>query len=122
MNDEIVKLEDQLFARTVAEGALEGFAEAESDARHADAEKSLREALPGVVAASPGGTMTFDAVRRALLPEFFGRVKQGSYSRAVKALVKDGRLVREQRQHAKLDGDERLTLPYMDEAPTVSAA
>ncbi len=49
-----------------------------------------------------------DRVTGALLPRFFGRVKQGAYARCIKALVRDGRVAREERPAAALRPRERL--------------
>jgi hypothetical protein len=58
-----------------------------------------------------------------LLPEFFGAVKQGAYSRAAKALVKANRLDREKEGvRPALDPTERLSLPAPPAAPARRAA
>jgi len=55
------------------------------------------------------------------VPDFFGRVKQGAYSRAARALVKKGLVLREnEKVSAKFEDTERLTLP--PSGPYVPAA
>lgn len=109
MNDEIVKVDQELYLRTYAdENALPGIAEslyaAEMERRHEALEKEILEL---VVKAGAAGT-TFGAVTSELLPRYFGLVKQGRYSRVTKTLVRDGEVKREQRAAAKLKEDERL--------------
>jgi three-Cys-motif partner protein len=124
MNDEIVKLEALLYTKTYEnDEALDGFHEAECRARIETEEERLRERMFGLLAASSGGTMRFEEVRNALLPEFFGKVKQGAYSRAAKALVRDERLLREQRLAARFESSERLSVPRPEQRrPAASAA
>jgi three-Cys-motif partner protein len=123
MNDEIAKLEELLYTKTYEnDGALDGFHEAEWRARIETEEERLRERMFALVAASSGGAMTFEQVRRALLSEFFGRVKQGAYSRAAKALVHEERLLREQRPAAKFEPSERLSVPRPERRTSAASA
>jgi three-Cys-motif partner protein len=124
MNDEIVKLEERLYAKTYEEAderLLEGFATEEFKAQIAHDEERLKKRVLEAVAAA-GGTMSFGHLRDLLLPEFFGRVKQGAYSRACKALVKEGRLEREASLRAKIELSEHLSLPRRRAASGVTAA
>jgi three-Cys-motif partner protein len=113
MNDEIVKLQEQLFMRTYEhDGTLPGIAEPEWKASIEAEEQRLAERMPALVQNAPGATMTFGAIRDALWPEFFGVVKEGAYSRAAKALFKEERLAREKKGiKPKIDFSERLSVP-----------
>jgi three-Cys-motif partner protein len=123
MNDEIVKLERGLFAETYSADAIPEIIEYENDVRIQAAEARLRERMLTAISAAPGGTMTFHAVRDALLPDFFGQVKQGAYSRNAKALIQAGSLVREQPTlRAKLEPGERLSIPPPSRADAASSA
>jgi three-Cys-motif partner protein len=110
MNDEIVKLQEHLFMRTYErDDTLPGLAESEWKANIESEEKRLAERMLLLVKGAPGGTMTFGAIRDALLSEFFGIVKQGAYSRAAKVLVKQERLAREKKGiKPKIEFSERL--------------
>ncbi len=67
------------------------------------------------VSAAPGKVIQLGLLRATLVDEFFGRVKWGAYSKAVKNLIKADRLVREERKAAALRDDERLSLPSSGE-------
>lgn len=122
MNDEIVKLETRLYAETYGQDAIEEFIEHEIQMRMDEVECRLRERVFEVVSAAPGHKIAFAALRDALLPEFFGQVKQGAYSRAVKSLIAEDRLVREQRAAAKLAPGEMLSFPAQHAAGAAPAA
>jgi three-Cys-motif partner protein len=123
MNDEIVKLEDTLFRRTYGTDAMPDVIEHEISARHEQADADLRTRALEALSAATGHTMTFGELRDALVPEFFGRVKQGAYSRVVKTLVNDNLVAREARAAAKLEPSERLSLrTSTPEANTIASA
>lgn len=124
MNDEIVKLEEKLYELTYrVEDALPGFVQDEWKAKIVEEEDVLAERMFALVIDAPGCSMTFGALRDKLLPEFFGRVKQGAYSRAAKALLKADRMTREKEGlRPKLDLDERLSIPPAARAAAASAA
>lgn len=112
MNDEIVKLDELLFVRTFErESELDGFTEAELEARRNVVQTELEAAVVACVARTPGQSIAFSRVREELLPAFFGRVKQGAYAKAVKNLVKTGRLHRQERPAARLEDHELISLP-----------
>lgn len=121
MNDEIVKLENRLFGESYGDGALTEVIEHENAERIRVAEERLRERVLAAVTKTRGASIIFGDLRDALLPEFFGLVKQGAYSRAAKALVKDEQLVGEQRLHAKFEDDGRLTLATSTGEKTAAA-
>ncbi len=112
MNDQIVELTERLIQRDyLAEGVLEGFMEAEIEAHRARVRRHLEDATIELLAAAPGGTLPFGAIKEQLIGSFFGVVKDGGYSSVVKALVKDDRLTREKRKAAAVDGLEMISLP-----------
>lgn len=112
MNDEIVKLNELLlYSDFDPGGSFEGFAEWEVEQHRTRELAALQDAAWRHVASSPAGQIAFGALRDALLKDFFGRVKQGAYTKAVKLLVKQGRLEREeQREAAALKDWELITL------------
>ena len=124
MNDEIVKLQEHLFVKTYEDvNALPGIAQAEWEANIAHQEGRLGERILTLLANTPNHTMQFGELRKALLPEFFGAVKQGAYSRAAKALLTANRLDREKEGvRPALDPTERLSLPVPPPAPARRAA
>lgn len=119
MNDEIVKLEEKLHAKAYEGSLLVEFGADEWKGRIEAEEEDLKKRVLEAVSAA-GGTMSFGHLRELLLPEFFGRVKQGAYSRVCKALVKEGRLEREASLRAKLELSERLSLPRSRAAVTAA--
>ena len=117
MNDEIVKLNDLLlFGDFNPDGSIPGLAEWEVEQHRARELTALEESVLAAVSAAPGQVIVFGALRTILLDEFFGRVKWGAYSKAVKNLVKVDRLLREDRKAAALRDDERLRLPSAGES------
>lgn len=119
MNDEIVKLEEELLRRTYA-GGLEAVIDQQIEMDRAAADAQLRRRIIETLQSAPGATLTFGAVRDGLLDEFFGRVKQGAYSRVLKTLIRDGTVEREQRPAAKFEISERVWL-HAPEAVTTAA-
>jgi hypothetical protein len=122
MNNEIVKLEERLYAKEYEGSLLEDFAADEWKARIASEEERLKERVLSAISAA-GDTMSFGHLRDLLILEFFGRVKDGAYSRACKALVKEERLVREAASvRAKIELSEQLSLPRLADQAAVTAA
>jgi three-Cys-motif partner protein len=112
MYNEIVKLNELLLFRDLnPDGSIPGLAEWELDQHRARELAALEHAVFGVVASAAGQVIEFGALRTLLLDDFFGRVKWGAYSKAVKNLVKADRLLREERKAAAMREDERLRLP-----------
>ena len=112
MNDEMVKLDQRLHVATYDDpDALPGFAESEYEAHAETAQAQLERQMVELVANAPGGVLPFGCLRDELLTEFFGRVKQGAYGTAVRNLVKQGRLEREERVAARFELTERISLP-----------
>ncbi len=119
MNDEIVKLDNLLFQYTIAApGTLPGFEVVEAQARYEAKLGELEAATLALLARTEGNALPFDTIRRTLLPDYFGRVKQGAYAKVVKAACKSGKLKRqEERLHATVREDEiiRLAVPTQPE-------
>jgi hypothetical protein len=118
MNDEIVKLDALLLQRTVATtGIIEGFEQVEWDARYETTLGDLQKATVALLGATEGHALPFEQIRRTLLGDYFGRVKQGAYAKVVKAACKARTLTREQRLAATVTDDEiiRLTTPTTPE-------
>jgi three-Cys-motif partner protein len=115
MNDEIVKVETELFTRTYGDGAFPEMISMENEARVEAAESRLRASVLEAVEASPDGAVTISDLRAALLPDFFGQVKQGAYKRIPKSLAKEGLLSREKRLGAAVDDHEWFSLPTVPE-------
>jgi three-Cys-motif partner protein len=114
MNDEIVKLDALLFQRTVAAiGTIEGFEQVESDARYETTLGKLQKATIALLDSTDGQALPFEQIRRTLLDDYFGQVKQGAYWKVIKAACKAGTLTREHRLAATVTDTEiiRLTSP-----------
>jgi hypothetical protein len=108
MNNEMVKVDRELYIRTFeTPGTIPGFAGAEYEIRMAAALKNLEaDSLSAINAAS---RITFGALRASLLDDYFGRVKDGAYANAVKALARTGRIRRQKpKWNAKLEASEIL--------------
>jgi len=111
MNDSIVKVDETLMFKTYQDpGLLPGFGEASLEAYRAGTFSELQAAILDAIRAK-GGTVTFDQLRWLLVPEKFGKVKEAAYARAVKGLVREKKLLRQQRPAAKLELNEKLSLP-----------
>jgi hypothetical protein len=111
MNDQIVGLNEILYEREFTQsGELEGFTEAavaaERDRVMADLEAAVVECVRDA-----GGALPFTAIRDQLVNRFFGRVKQGAYSKAVKSLCKAEKLRRDERLAAAVGDYEMIRLP-----------
>jgi three-Cys-motif partner protein len=111
MNDEMVKLDRLQHIFTYGDGALPDLVEQEWDDRYAARLTALEKRIMAFVSAEPGRMTTFGRIRDEMLKGFFGLVKQGAHSNAVKSLVRGDRLLREQRAAAKLEPGERIWLP-----------
>lgn len=93
-------------------GALTGFAEEEDRLRLEGLRRRLEEAIVAMLAGQPDRTMSYEKLCLALRPDFFGQFKEGDYSKATKQLIKNDRLLREQKGvRPKLLPGERISLP-----------
>ncbi|MHB8059386.1 MAG: three-Cys-motif partner protein TcmP [Gaiellaceae bacterium] len=109
MNDEIFKVDRELYLRTYAVNAITEIVEGLFDSEVEGRETKLRsEALELIVSSGDRG-VAFEALENNLLPVYFGQVKKGAYSRAVKTLVKEEKVRREREARAKLEPREVLT-------------
>jgi hypothetical protein len=60
----------------------------------------------------PTHSMTFDAICLALRPRFFGKLKKGDYDKAIKQLLKNDKVRRQQKGlRPKLLPHEVISLP-----------
>lgn len=116
MNDEIVKLDEVLFVRTVAApDTIDGFDVVETEARYETKLIKLEAAVIACLTEAEGNALPFDAIRSTLLKDYFGQVKSGAYMKVIKAACKAGKLKREEeRLHATVADSEIIRLP----APT----
>lgn len=109
MNDEIVKLDDRLFQHTIRDpDALEGFIEAEADARYQTALAELETGICRFLSNKPNATATYGEIRDALLPDFFGRVRWTGYGIAIRSLCKAQVVEREDRVAAKFANEHEV--------------
>jgi hypothetical protein len=116
-----VKLNELMLYRELnREGSIPTLAEWELEQLRARELKALEAAVLEAVTAAPG--IQFHALRRQLLPTFFGRVRWGAYSKAVKNLVKGDMLVREERKGAALRENERLQVAGAASTQAATAA
>jgi len=114
MNDCIVKVDRALLSQTYeAPDQLPGIVEGTVAAYEIGIDQELRRAILAVLTKF-GGDSTFRRLRRELLYDgFYGRVKESAYARAVKALVKEGKVIRQNRPGAKLELTEIIRLPAL---------
>jgi three-Cys-motif partner protein len=111
MNDAIVKVDEMLMSKTYMDpGFLPGLGEASIDAYRAATFSDLQAAILAAIH-DKGGPVTFDQLRRLLVPANFGKVREGVYAKAVKSLVRAENLRRQHRVAAKLEPSEKLGLP-----------
>lgn len=111
MNDCIAAVDPDLMERTLSgPDQLPGFVTVTLEAFRAEIESQLCQAMVAAVQKA-GGSLGFGPMCVSLLNEFFGRVPESGYARLVKRLVKDNVIDREQRQAAKLEPKEILSLP-----------
>ncbi|MFL5911302.1 MAG: three-Cys-motif partner protein TcmP [Gaiellaceae bacterium] len=118
INDLLASVQSRLYivsCQRERPDALTGFFEDEDRQRIEGLRKALGEATVKRLKAEPTHTMRYGQLCLALRPEFFGKLKEGDYSKAVKALLAEGRVLREQSGvRAKLLPDELISLPVDD--------
>jgi three-Cys-motif partner protein len=121
MNDAVVKVDQMLIRRKYDRpGQLPGIAESliAGALGHAALEREEvleRDILQALLTAS--GLLTFHELKWELAQDHFGKVTQGTYGKAVKQLVKAGRLVREDRPAAALRDGEVIQLAKAASSP-----
>jgi three-Cys-motif partner protein len=93
-------------------GALTGFFEDEDKRRIERLRAELAAAVLNLLADRPTHSMTFDAICLALRPRFFGKLKKGDYDKAIKQLLKNEKVSRQQKGiRPKLLPHEVISLP-----------
>jgi three-Cys-motif partner protein len=111
MYDQVAKVDEMLLQRHYAgDGQIEGLAEEMVRHRRATIDQALAGSIDGFLR-DRAGNATFQDVKHGLAAEFFGQAKQGAFARIVKAMVRDGRLVREGSGRAPVDPSETIRLP-----------
>jgi three-Cys-motif partner protein len=116
MNDQVVMVDRALYRKGHEDAAALPGISAALDADHAHRQdEALRKAVLTLLDEN-GGELAFGEFQERLVQRFFGRVKEGDYSRAVKGLVGEAIVTREQRAAAKLRADERIRLANLSTA------
>lgn len=114
-NDLCANVESRLYISTCQRekpGTLPGFFEDEDEQRVARLRDELGEAALRLLAEQPTRSMAYKTLCLALRPDFFGKLKEGDYSKAIKQLVGDGRVEREKKgTYPKLQPQELISLP-----------
>jgi three-Cys-motif partner protein len=122
MNDEIARVDEELYHRTYADGIPEIVAELYEDERAARHSKLKEDMLLFIRRSGPRGAALKHVVE-SMFSRHFGLAKinkwSGDYGRLIRELVADGEIRREQPQvRAKFDPSERLTaIPKERSAP-----
>lgn len=115
INDLLASVESRLFIvswERANPGALTGFAEAEDNVRIEKLRRQLGEAAIELVRKQPSRAMPYGQLCLALRPTFFGKLKEGDYSKAIKALIEKEHLAREKTGiRPKLTPEEVISLP-----------
>jgi three-Cys-motif partner protein len=115
INDLLATVESRLFVVSCqrdAPGSLPGFFEEMDKQRIEDLRAELGVAVLKLLAEQPTGSMTYQAICLALRPRFFGKLKEGDYSKAIKQLYKDKKVSREQKGfRPRLLPHEVISLP-----------
>jgi three-Cys-motif partner protein len=115
INDLLATVESRLYivsAQRDNPGALPGFFEEDDRQRVRGLGRKLGEATLKLLAERPSRAMSYQSLCLALRPQFFGMLKQGDYSKAIKQLVADDRVDREKNgTHPKLQPGEVISLP-----------
>jgi three-Cys-motif partner protein len=115
INDLLAAVESRLYVLSCqrkSPGALSGFFEDEDDQRIDGLRTTLGDAALNLLAGQPGGAMAYERLCLSLRPDFFGTLKEGDYSKAIKRLVADGRVLREANGvWPKLKPGEQISLP-----------
>lgn len=92
--------------------ALTGFFEEEDKLRIEGLRDKLGHAALALLAEQPSRSLPYERLCLALRPQFFGQLKGGDYSKAIKQLLKDGKVKREKKgAHPKLLPNEIISLP-----------
>ncbi|MCP9486546.1 MAG: three-Cys-motif partner protein TcmP [Gaiellaceae bacterium MAG52_C11] len=115
INNLLASVESRLFVVSRERenpGSLTGFADEEDRVRVEDLKRALGKAAIELIGTQPSRAMQFGQLCLALRPEFFGKLKETDYSKAIKALIEKEQLVREKKGlHPALKPDEVISLP-----------
>lgn len=115
INDLLASVESRLFIvsrEREKPGTITGFVEEEDRVRLGGLRKSLGAEAVRVLGSRPAQAMTYERLCLTLRPGFFGQLKEGDYSKAIKQLVNDDRVLREQKGlRPKLLPTEKISLP-----------
>lgn len=120
MNDEIAKVDKELYLRTYGEGALPEVVEQLYQEKVAMRLDALEHDILQYVRAADSGGVSFEAIVLGTLERHFGQVKvgkwAGDYARAIRKLIEQG-LVRRQKERlaAAFDRWERITVASTSE-------
>lgn len=92
--------------------ALTGFFEEEDKLRLQGLRNELGRTALALLAREPSRSMQYERLCLALRRRFFGQLKEGDYSKAIKQLLKDDKVKREKKgTHPKLLPNEIISLP-----------
>ena len=115
INDLLASVESRLFIvsrEREKPGALTGFTEELDRGRLEDLRHALGKAAIALLRECPGQAMAYGELCLALRPAYFGKLKEGDYSKAVKALVGKEQLKREKKGlRPALRLEEIISLP-----------
>ena len=98
INDLMATVEGRLFVISQERdrpGAITGFVAEEDRLRIETLRKNLGEAGLKLLASQPGETMTYEKLCLALRDQLFGKLKKTDYSKVIKQLYKEERVLRE---------------------------
>jgi three-Cys-motif partner protein len=115
INDLLATVESRLYivsAQRDHPGAFPGFFEEDDRQRVEGLRKELGVATLKLLAERPSRSMSYRDICLALRPRFFGKLREGDYSKAIKQLLKDKKLDRVQKGvRPKLLPHEVISLP-----------
>jgi len=118
INDLLATVESRLYivsAQRDHPGALAGFFEEDNKQRLLGLRRDLGAAALKLLAERPTRSASYQEICLELRPRFFGRLKEGDYSKAIKELLTERRLERQQRGvRPKLLPHEVISLPDPD--------
>lgn len=114
INDLLTGVESRLYVESRKRqdpNILEGFAEDEDKARVEALHREVGQEVLTLLRAAPARSLHYGPLCTALRTEYFGKLKQGEYSKIVKKLYGDDQLKREKKgRHPALTEDESISL------------
>jgi three-Cys-motif partner protein len=115
INDLLASVESRLFIVSKERekpGMIPGFTEEEDRLRVEGLRKKLGEAALKLLEGDPARLIAYGNLCLSLRADFFGLLKEGDYSKAIKQLVAEKRVLRAKAGlHPKLQPDEQISLP-----------